>query len=83
MLPHQDTAVPHFLKTFYMIYYSIDTGGKCWAEIYEEKKRQYFRRERQRTRTEHRIFPRQSENGHRTRGIIDVSIEKVSDCKES
>lgn len=31
-----------FFKTFYMIYYSVDIGEKCWAEIYTEKKRQCF-----------------------------------------
>lgn len=32
-------------------------------------------------RTEHRLFLEQSENGHHTREIVDVRLEKLSDCK--
>lgn len=67
-----------------MICHSIDTGGKKNDQLKQMGKRDDISSGRDRkNRTEHRLFLEQSENGHQTRGIVDVRMEKLSDCKRN
>lgn len=64
-----------------MICHSIDIGGKN-DHLKQMGERDDISSGRDRkNRTEHKLFLEQSENGHQTREIVDVRIQKMSDCK--